>query len=252
MALRIERFEHLGTESWKSFAERAKTREKIEVLIEKYFSSADSIGIGNNAEVFSERATTMGGTVCLKVENVYHPGDRLHNALDREAAIHSAAFEVLDVQRRTAGDGDWRNALGRTPQPFAFIAAAPEKGAPTKNFIAMERIVGVTLFRTIINHIAQHDARFASIRSADDVTTLRDEVLEQAVLTILDIRALPTRKQMEQILRTAEQHELRFSVETLLRVRNAMNTLNDAHIFHRDAHPKKSITRARNKRAIHY
>lgn len=203
--------------------------QEVIVNAEAVRSNGQFIGSGEIADVFAGLESSGDEELCLKFIARSSKKSIYTNNLEREMELQVSAFDILEEERKK---GD---KMARTPRPIAYLKT--DGGA---EYMAMERVRGKTLYRILLERVAQQlpeEFLLPGMRP-EDVSRASDEDMEQIVIwNYLKGREKTSRELYAALLERVERAPF-LSADIFEKVRNAISALNKKGFFHRDLHEK--------------
>ncbi|MFH1098425.1 MAG: phosphotransferase [Candidatus Uhrbacteria bacterium] len=221
-----------GRQDIRSVEAGEETRVRVEKLIRAYLD-AGVIGVGNNARVFAEPIVGSAGTWCAK-DVLTLDFRTAHNSPYDEFLIQEAAYRAVEKTRADGID------LARVPEPVAYIETV--HNGTEHRIVVMERIVGKTIFRLLLESLVRGNERCADLRP--ELNEMADDVLEEQILIRFNLRRKSTREQLRTLVTLGKAAGFRVPRATVTKVRATIQTLHGEGVYHRDGHPRNLMVDA--------
>lgn len=186
------------------------------------------IGAGEIADIFTGTEGSVGENICLKFV-ARHPAKAAYtNRLEQEMQMQVQAFDIVQEGQKDA-------PMARIPRPIAYL-----KTDGGSEYLAMERVRGKTLYRILLERMAEQvpEDIFLPGMSREDIPTLNDEDIEKMVIWDYLKANQRTRKELYNIILERLEEAPFLTADIFEKVRNAINALQKAQLYHRDLHER--------------
>jgi len=213
--------------------------ESVRIMIEDYLKSARSrynIGSGSIAEVY--RADIGQGEYCVKRKEHSSGKEIFEKRIEEEMELQAQAFLIVEEREKQ------NKPVAKVPKPLCYVET--DDG---QEMIIMERIKGKTLFRLMIEEIAQtipEDklSEFLPGVRKEEIPDLSDRDMNELVIDGF-MGAREKRKRMskaeldnhlrDQILRRFRTKKL-LPKQIMHQIANTLDAWKKNNFFHRDLH----------------